>query len=87
MYTWKESENRWFPSRRVSCDTYAKMFRFSYQKKKRNTRAKENLNRIMYFVITYKSSIDIQRSNDDKHRNYTIIQRLCYHPVNPLNSH
>lgn len=56
-------------------------------KKKRNTRAKENLNRIIYFVITYKSSIDIQRSNDDKHRNYTIIQRLCYHPVNPLNSH
>lgn len=55
--------------------------------KKGNTRAKKNLNRVMYFVITHKSSIDIQRSNDDKHSNYTIIQRLFYHPVNPSNTH
>ena len=60
---------------------------FILKKKKRNTRAKKNLNSVMYFVITYKSSIDIQRSNDDKHSNYTIIQRLFYHPVNPLNTH
>lgn len=41
MYTWKESENRWFPSRRVSCDVYAKMFGFLYLKKKKKKYSSE----------------------------------------------